>query len=126
MKGISSIIATILILVITLGIAGVVWGFMSGFFTARTAVQLIITDAECTASEGITAWVTNDGSQEATGVTVELSSNPASNCAPNGGTIDSAATESCTLSGGSPGTGYHQIRASGSGSRSSGSVYCPG
>jgi flagellin-like protein len=125
MKGISSIIATILVLVITVGIAGVAWGFMSGFFTSRTAVQILITDAECSASGGITAWVTNDGSQDATGVTVDLVGT-ANSCAPNGGTIASAATESCVIPGGSPGAGYHQIRASGSGSSSRGSVYCPG
>lgn len=48
MKGVSAIIATILMLIITIGLAGTAYVYISGVMTTRTAVTLSISDASCT------------------------------------------------------------------------------
>ena len=123
MKGVSAVIATILVLMITLGIAGVAASYMFGWIGSRTTVVLAITDAECT-SNGVDVWVRNDGTQDTTGVTVDIVGTAAS-CQPNGGSIEAGKTESCTAGSSSPGIGYHTVRATTTGARASGSVYCP-
>jgi len=60
MKGISTIIATLLMLVITIGLAGMAYSYISGVFTARTrTIELI--DAFCVGTTG-SAIIRNSGS----------------------------------------------------------------
>jgi flagellin-like protein len=84
MKGISTVIATLLMLIITIALAGLAYSYISGIFTARTAVVLTITDAVCP-GDAITVTVRNDGTAASGTITVSAT-------APNG-----AAAGSCTL-----------------------------
>lgn len=120
-KGVSAVISTILILMITLGIAAVASSYLFGWFRSRTVIVLTITEAECTVG-GINTWVRNDGTETASDIDVEIA-----------GTTDTCTisvlaagnTTNCTTLAGSPGVGYHTVSASTTGSRASGSVYCP-
>jgi len=60
MKGISPVIATLLLLVITLGLIGLAYGYITGIFAAKTAVVLSIIDTTC-AGDDIVVTVANDG-----------------------------------------------------------------
>jgi len=64
MKGVSTVIATILMLMITIGLAGVAASYIFGWFKVETAVALTIDEdmTEC-AGTTITVWVRNDGTQ---------------------------------------------------------------
>lgn len=128
MKGVSDIIAMLLMLIITIGLAGLAYSYITGVFTARTAVVLVIDSVECAGNGGnITVFVRNDGSSKSGQVTVSVSGDCATSvtCAPiasiSAGGIGST---SCSRTGGT--TGYCSVRASTSGATSQpGSVYCP-
>ncbi len=91
MKGISDIIAMLLMLVITIAIAGLAYGFISGAFTARTRA-ISLSDSFCVGTTG-TAIVRNDGrdvirAAEQTLVSVdEACTEPAMSDIPAGGTV---------------------------------------
>ena len=59
LKGISAIIATLLILVITLGLAGLAYTYISRIFTSRTAT-LSLVDAYCYGDKA-TVIIRNEG-----------------------------------------------------------------
>ena len=59
-KGVSAIIATILLLMITIGLAGMAYVFVSGMMTGRTSKTITVLDASCT-SDIITIVISNDG-----------------------------------------------------------------
>lgn len=71
MKGISAIIATILMLMITIALAGLAYTYIIGLWGGRTGVVLSI-DPAGTSCVGDTIIVAlrNDGNMDATGVTV--------------------------------------------------------
>ena len=71
MKGISPVIATLLMLVITIGLAGLAYTYISGVFTARTAVVLAVdaTASYCNSTH-IVVFVRNDGTSPSEKVTV--------------------------------------------------------
>jgi|GEM_PF-6165570 len=69
-KGISAIIATLLILVITLGLAGIAYTYISRIFTARTAT-LSLVDVYCYGSDAA-AIIRNDGTTDISGLSVTL------------------------------------------------------
>jgi flagellin-like protein len=118
MKGISAVIAVLLLLVITLGLVGLAYGYISGVFTAKTAVVLSIEDAECTVSD-ITVWVTNDGTTTSGSVDVNVTDDGSCSIT----SIAGGGTESCSTGAGA-GAGYHTVKARTSGSTASGQVYC--
>ena len=61
-KGVSSIIATILLLIITISLVGTAYLFMSGMLTGRISKPIsIMTPPSCNASYHITLVVSNDG-----------------------------------------------------------------
>jgi len=62
MKGVSAIIATILMLVITIGLAGTAYVYISGMLTGKTAKTISLLDASCTGSN-IVIVISNDGTQ---------------------------------------------------------------
>jgi flagellin-like protein len=76
-KGVSAVIATILMLMITIALAGTAYLYITGIFTAKTAVALSIdgTASTCTAN-AINIVVKNDGTQVATLSSMTLT-NPA-------------------------------------------------
>ena len=64
-KGISAIIATILLLLITIALAGSAYVYVSGMLTGKTAKTISVLDASCTGST-ITVVVSNDGTTNIT------------------------------------------------------------
>jgi len=64
MKGVSAIIATILMLIITIGLAGTAYVYISGMMTTKMEKTISVLDASCNAtSDGITLVVANDGTE---------------------------------------------------------------
>jgi FlaG/FlaF family flagellin (archaellin) len=62
MKGISTIIATIIMVVITIGLIGVAYLYMSGIITGATSQNIAMLDAYCEpTNNNITVLVKNDG-----------------------------------------------------------------
>ena len=126
MKGVSAVIAIILMLMITIALAGMAYTYMSGVFTAKTAVVLTITDAECK-STGVRVWVRNDGtvSSGAVTVTVTTSAGGTITCTIAAPGLAPGAESSCPAGSASPGQGYRTITATAGSARARGSVYCP-
>jgi len=125
MKAVSDIIAVLLMLIITIGLAGLAYSYISGVFTSRTSVVLTIDSQASTCSgDTITVYVRNDGTTNAT-VSVKSSSTPGATPTVNCGSKSIApGTEevfTCTKTGGA---GYYQILATGPGSVARGQVYC--
>ena len=132
-KGVSAVIATILMLMITIAMAGLAYGFISGAFTSKTGVVIEI-DASSTTCTGttITVYVRNTGTLP---TTANLISNSGTNS--QGGTIAAAtcgvvgtnlyagggAVACATLTGTA---GTNTIVSSGPSNSVSGTVYCPG
>ena len=131
MKGISDVIAMLLMLVITIGLVGLAYSYISGVFTARTAVVLsIVPEASSCNSTAITVAVRNDGISPSGAVTLFITApNGANACSnPANPTITSIspgtqATASCTRVSGQ-GAGYYRIVASTAGSTAQGMIYC--
>lgn len=92
MKGISTVIATILMLMITIALAGTAYLYISGTFTQQTAVVLEFTEATCT-GDPIVPTVQNSGTAQSGTVTVSAT-------APDG----TSAGAGCTIPGINPGT----------------------
>ena len=65
-KGVSAIIATILLLMITIALAGAAYIYMSGIVTGRTSKAISILDASCTNNtiDTITIVLSNDGTMD--------------------------------------------------------------
>jgi len=118
MKGVSAVIATILMLMITIALAGMAYMYISGVFTARTAVVLAITDSECTTSD-ITVWVRNDGTVASGTITVDVDGY---SCTIN--SLTAGTESSCTTTGRPSGAGYYTVRVSTTGASARGTVYC--
>jgi flagellin-like protein len=60
MKGISAVIATLLLLVITLGLVGLAYGYITGIFGAKTGKVFSVISADC-AGGTATVVLRNDG-----------------------------------------------------------------
>ncbi|MBI4009628.1 MAG: hypothetical protein HY361_00335 [Candidatus Aenigmarchaeota archaeon] len=90
-KGISTVIATLLMLVITIALAGFAYTYLSGVVSSRTGVVLDILDATC-AGDDIDITVRNEGTSPSGTVTVSAT--------------DSAgvAAGSCSITSIAPGT----------------------
>jgi len=119
MRGISTVVATLLMLIMTIALAGLAYSYISGIFTARTAVILTVADTACNATH-ITVWVKNDGTTSCGTVTFTAEGVSSSQFLVNPGTVNS--TSIIRPSPTNP--GYKSIRVSGCGSTSTGSVYC--
>ena len=64
-KGISAIIATILLVLIAVALVGTAYLYVSGMLTGRTSKSISISDVSCT-SNNITIVVSNDGTSSIT------------------------------------------------------------
>ena len=60
MNGVSAVIATILMLIITIGLAGTAYVYISGMLTGKTEKTISVLDASCDGT-GITLVIANDG-----------------------------------------------------------------
>jgi FlaG/FlaF family flagellin (archaellin) len=134
MKGISDVIAMLLMLVITIGLVGLAYSYISGVFTARTAVALSqdgqgICQAGAT-SNSITFWIRNDGTSRATSLTwADVPGNPSTitGCTFNPTAIDPATITTVTCSRSSAAAGYYQVRIGAAGATPTfARVYCSG
>jgi flagellin-like protein len=133
MKGISAVIATILMLMITIALAGVAYMYISGIFTAKTGV-VIEFDATATkcSSTAITVYLRNTGTITTTLNLITVSGTNSAGgsiaggpCAGSGSLNPGAGSSQCTVPlTGTAGT--NTILASGPTNTARGTVYCPG
>ena len=131
MKGISAVIATILMLMITIALAGTAYLYITGVFTSRTGVVLSIEQAtSCAANSGpITVWIRNDGTGVASVDYITITNSSGS---PSGATcagvpgllINAGRSINTTCSNRCCGSGLYAITVSGGSSSAQGSIYC--
>jgi len=122
MKGVSTVIATILMLMITIGLAGVAASYIFGWFAGETAIVLSVEDSECNANE-VTVWIRNEGTETSGDVTISFD-NIDMTCSVSG--LAGGALGSCTDNTLTYTVGYHTIRASTPGATPARTrVYCP-
>ena len=126
MKGISDVIAVLLMLIITIALAGLAYAYITGVFTSRTAVVLSVDAAgsQCTSNK-FNIMVRNDGTAKSGSVTVTItnSSGNSQTCT----TIDSIAAgeeTNSTCSRTLTGAGYYSVRVTTTGASASGTIYC--
>jgi FlaG/FlaF family flagellin (archaellin) len=132
MRGISDVIAMLLMLVITIGLVGVAYSYITGVFTARTSVTLSIDsqNSYCNSTHLVVA-VRNDGTNPSGAVTVVAYNvtGASSSCnIPSPPGIGPGAFNTCSIQKGATtisGAGYYRITASTAGSTASGIIYCP-
>ena len=125
MKGISDVIAVLLMLIITIALAGLAYAYITGVFASRTAVVLSISGADCASNGGdITVYVRNDGTADSGPVSVTITGTNAGTCTniPKI-TAGNETSTTCTRTGSA--TGYYKIRATTTGSTATGMVHCP-
>lgn len=73
MKGISAIIATILLLLITIAMAGTAYMYISGMLTGKTEKIVSILSATCSQNgETLTIVISNDGASDAINAGTDL------------------------------------------------------
>ena len=131
-KGISTIIASLLMLIITIALAGFAYTYISGVLTQRTSVVLSLYEVSTTCNGGtnaITVGVTNDGTNviALSAITISGTNSAGSAitsaaCAASGN-LNAGTTVTCTNTvTGSDGT--NTIVVSGSGSVARGTVFC--
>jgi flagellin-like protein len=134
-KGVSTVIATILMLIITIALAGVAYMYMSGVLTGKTAVLLAEAgDPQCIpgqAAGSLVFWVRNDG-QTASGTLVfsNVPTNPTtsqvSNCISDITTLTPGNVTMVICNRGAAGMGYWQVRVTAPGTNTlTERVYCP-
>jgi FlaG/FlaF family flagellin (archaellin) len=128
MKGISDVIAMLLMLVITIGLVGLAYSYISGVFTAKTAVVLsIVPEASSCTSDTITVAVRNDGTTASSSVTVTVTSPGGNKGSCSISSIPPGQQASCNIdrgTTGTTGTGYYRVVASTYGSTANGIIYC--
>jgi FlaG/FlaF family flagellin (archaellin) len=129
MKGISDVIAMLLMLVITIGLVGLSYSYITGIFTARTAVVLnIVPEASSCTPATISVVVRNDGTTTSGAVNVSVTSPTGGiamgSCSPSN--IPAGQQANCPVSRGTTltGPGYYRVVASTSGSTAQGIIYC--
>ncbi|MFH7880607.1 MAG: CARDB domain-containing protein [Candidatus Aenigmatarchaeota archaeon] len=125
MKAVSDVIAMLLMLVVTIGLVGLTYSYISGVFTTRTAVALNIDPSATTCiGNSVIIFVRNDGTQNAGTVNVTLYSptgTSVGSCSING--IQSGGVSYCTITK-PTGAGRYGIIVYTQGSSTSGQVYC--
>ena len=120
MKGISTIIATIIMVVITIGLISVAYLYMSGLIISTTATNIQLSDAYCNTT-AIIYLIRNIGTSDITsltfymdGASVTASCNPVLPIGPSNST-------SCVHAASK---GIHQIRVVGPSNAAPGTVDC--
>jgi flagellin-like protein len=140
MKGVSAVIATILMLMITIAMAGVAYMYISGIFTAKTGtiVEMDESATSCSITSGVTVYVRNTGtiafdmSKIALSGTKSDGTGPLTvtggpNCRAAGTTLiagGGALKCDSTLTGVTPGN--NRIVVSGPSNTVTGTIYCAG
>ena len=129
MKGISTIIATIMMVVITIGLISVAYLYMSGLITGATAQNIALMDAYCDAATNtINTLIKNDGTTSITlsnvkfyvnGTTTGITVPPACSGA---STLAAGATITCGITG--IADGFQELRIVGPSNAVGGTVEC--
>ena len=135
MKGVSAVIATILMLMITIAMAGLAYMYISGIFTSKTGIVIEI-DETATSCSGtaITLYVRNTGTIKTDLSKLTVSGTNSQGGIIVGGVCGAAATSLDAGGGSKPCTvaltnalqGTNTIVASGPSNTARGSVYCTG
>ncbi len=128
MKGVSAVIATILMLMITIALAGTAYLYITGIFGSKTSVNLAVDpSSSCTAS-AFTVAVRNDGTSVASNVKIDVTlpdgtSMPTLCSIAN---INAGGTNSttCPVRGPSATNGFYGVRVYGGGATATGNIYC--
>jgi len=128
MKGISTIIATIIMVVITIGLISVAYLYMSGLITGATAQNIALMDAYCDAgTDTIYSLIKNDGTASITMNTVKFylggtsyTANPAACTGVS--TLAAGATLTCNVVAGA--NGFYDLRIVGPSNAVGGTVEC--
>jgi len=133
MKGISAVIATIMMLMITIALSGLAYMYISGIFTQKTGVviELDETATDCPGTT-ITVYVRNVGTISTTADKVTVSGTNSQGVAiasvPCGlvGTqiVAGGGSIACATRTGTQGT--NRMRVSGPANTATGTVYCSG
>jgi hypothetical protein len=116
MKGISTIIASIILVVITIGLISVAYLYMTGLLTGTTAKNIELMDAYCDLTSGsnynITALIKNIGTTNITIINSFIDGKTAADtCSPTGFVPQETITCSFNKAGGvNIGSGMHQLR----------------
>jgi len=125
-KGVSTVIATLLMLVITIALVGFAYTYITGTTTARTGVVLDIIQSSC-AGDSITVGVRNEGTAPSALITVSATQ-PDGTTAAGSCTISSinpGLSGECTANRAIGGTGTNSLRVSAAGATPvSGTVFC--
>ena len=89
MKGVSAVIATILMLIITIGLAGTAYVYISGMLTGKTEKTISVLDASCNSTgDGITLVIANDGTTTIGTTEITIYINNQVNSAPLSGPLN--------------------------------------
>jgi FlaG/FlaF family flagellin (archaellin) len=127
MKGISDVIAMLLMLVITIGLVGLAYSYISGVFTARTAVVLEIEPGStfCINTTHAQVGVRNAGTSTSGTVTLQIfnAAGQSTTATLAGGGLASGELRNQIMPRPS-GAGYLRVVASTTGSSASGTIYC--
>ncbi len=127
-KGISTVIATLLMLVITIALAGFAYTYLSGTVQSRTSVVLDFVESTCN-GDPIFVTVRNDGQTQSGAITVSGTQPDGSTSAGPDctiGSVNPGTQGSCSINRGAGATaGTYRVRASASGAAPvSGVVFC--
>lgn len=116
MKGISAIIATILMLLIALSLAGTAWYYFNVVITSKTGKVIDILAADCTTATNVAVTIKNDGTLNilAGEITVLVDGvAPTGTCA-SVPAIGYGNSTTCIVNAGAPtNSGTHTVRAAG-------------
>jgi FlaG/FlaF family flagellin (archaellin) len=125
MKGISDVIAMLLMLVITIGLVGVAYSYIMGIFTARTAVTLEIDGGTtfCINSTHAQVGVRNSGTSTSGTITIQIFNATGAFTTDSILALSSGQLATKIMSRPS-GTGYFRVVASTTGTSASGTLYC--
>lgn len=138
MKGVSAVIATILMLMITIALAGLAYLYISGIFTAKTGVVIELDESATSCSvTSISVFVRNTGTIVTTADKVTLSGTNSTGSPitfANSGVCDAATVQlaaggssrQCTLATATGSRGTNTIVVYGPANTVRGTVYCPG
>lgn len=139
MKGVSAVIATILMLLITIALAGTAYLYITGIFTSRSGVVLSVDPSSICGATGATYWINlaikNDGTGVASNVGATFTSpsgvvltGAQTNCTTNIAFISGSSINSGSLANAictrTSGVGTYTVRVTSGSSSAGGTVYC--
>ncbi len=128
MKGISVIIATIILVVITIGLVSTAYLYIMGLIKGRTATNIELVYSYCNSTGHMSVIVKNIGTSNITTTDIDFivdgSSKSCSNTGEWTGDIGSGDAKSCVISLGSGATGYHDLTVVGPSNAISAKVEC--